>query len=205
MEIVISIAKWLFLNSIYGVFVVGFAAYAIALGLRKVTPKAPSPAIIAGVVGVLALFTLPSIPRYQFAREALSQVEGKKWIHIVNETKWGDLTEPLTWFNAPVGSIFAVMPNGPIEGGFREILLRYEEQPRVTMTEPDCTDHTILRAEAAKDGVFRYTTATPDKMTSQDVSIYCDHDWRSEKDALLEEMRRQAFGKGAADMQSHQR
>jgi len=113
------------------------------------------------------------------------------------KTKWGDLTEPLTWFNAPVGSIYAVMPNSPMEGGFRELLLRYEEQPHVTMSEPDCTDHTILRAEPAKDGVFRYTTAMPEKMTQQDISVYCDYDWSNEKDALIDEMRRQGFGKSA--------
>ncbi len=113
--------------------------------------------MIAVPIFLICLFTLPSIPRYQFEREALSKIEGKDWIRVIDKTKWGSLTEPLTFIKAPVGSIFIVMPNSPIEGGFREVLMRYKEKPRVRMSDPDCTDHTILYSEPDSNGVFRYT------------------------------------------------
>lgn len=160
MEIITSIEKWLFVESIYGIVVIAAAVYFIALGIKKIIPKSPNPGVLAAIAFVIALFTLPSLPRYQFESEALSQIEGKEWIRIINKTKWGSLTEPLTWFHAPVGSIFMVMPNSPIEGGYREVLLRYEEKPRITMSDPDCSEKTIHYSEPNSEGVFRYKTSS---------------------------------------------
>jgi hypothetical protein len=151
----------------------------------------PNPAVIAVPAFLVALFTLPSIPRYQFESESLSEIEGKAWIRVINKTKWGSLTEPLTWFYAPVGSIFVVMPNSPIEGGYREVLTRYEEEPRVRMSDPDCTDHTIMYSEPDSEGVFRYTSRKAKAMSEQERAIYCEYEWLKEKEALRAEMLKQ--------------
>jgi hypothetical protein len=195
MEILTSIAKWLFLESIYGIAVIAAAVYFVALGINKIIPKSPNPGILAGLAFLIALFTLPSLPRYQFEKESLSQIEGKEWLRIINETQWGSVTEPLTWFNAPIGSIFMVMPNSPIEGGFREVLLRYEEEPRITMSDPDCSDKAILYSEPDSEGVFRYTSRTPQPMNEQEIAIYCEYDWSNEKEALRAEALKQMQAK----------
>jgi len=158
METITSIAKWLFFDSMYGIAAITAVIYPLAMAIRKVIPAMPNPAVIAVPTFLVALFTLPRIPRYQFESESLSQIEGKAWIRVINKRKWGSLTEPLTWFYAPVGSIFVVMPNSPIEGGYREVLMRYEEELRVTMSDPDCTDHTIMYSEPDSEGVFRHTS-----------------------------------------------
>lgn len=195
MEIITSITKWLFLESIYGIAVIAAAVYFVAFGINKVIPKSPRPDVLAALAFFIALFTLPSLPRYKFESESLSQIEGKEWIRVIDKTKWGSLTEPLTWFNAPVGSIFMVMPSSPIEGGFRDVLLRYEEEPRITMSDPDCSDKTILYSEPDSEGVFRYTSRTAQPMNEQEFSIYCEYGWSKEKEALRAEALKQMQSK----------
>jgi hypothetical protein len=88
-----------------------------------------------------------------------------------------------------VGSIFAVMPENPLYGGgYREVLMRYDEETRVTMTEPDCVDGSIMRSEPDSSGVFRYTTPEARPMTPAEIALYCKYDWSKEKAALLAEM-----------------
>lgn len=84
-----------------------------------------------------------------------------------------------------------VMPNSPIEGGYREVLLTYEEEPRITMFDPDCSEKTILYSEPDSEGVFRYTTRTAQPMSEQEFPIYCEYDWSKEKEALRAEALRQ--------------
>lgn len=191
MEIITSIAKWLFLESILGIAVITAAVYFLGMGIKKVFPKAPNPGTLAGLTFVFTIFTVPSLPRYQFESDSLAQIEGKEWIRVISKTNWASLTEPLTWFRAPVGSIFMVMPNSPIEGGFREVLLRYEEEPRISMSEPDCTEKTILYSEPDGEGVFRYTSRTAHPMSEQEFTIYCDYDWSKEKEASRAEALKQ--------------
>lgn len=191
MEIITSIVNWIFSGSIYGVAIIAGAVYLLGLAFKRVIPKVPDPAIFGGLAFVIALLTLPSIPRYQFERQALSLIQGKGWIRVMNKTTWGSMTEPLTWFNAPIGSMYIVMPNNPIEGGFREVLMRYEEEPQVAMIDPDCADMTIMRSRPDTEGVFRYTSKSPEDMTEKEISLYCEYNWAEEKTALREEMQLQ--------------
>ena len=195
MDVIVSIAKWIFLESIYGIAVIAAVVYFIAVGIKKIIPKSPNPGAIAALAFIVALFTLPSLPRYQFESESLAQIEGKEWIRVINKTNWGSITEPLTWFRAPIGSIFMVMPNSPIEGGYREVLLRYEEKPRIKMSDPDCSEKTILYSEPDGEGVFRYTSGTSQPMNTQEFNIYCEYDWSKAKEALRAEALKQMISK----------
>lgn len=195
MEIISSIARWLFVESIYGIVVVAAAVYLTALGIKKVIPKLPNPFALAAIAFVVAICTVPSLPRYQFEDEALSQIEGREWVRVINKTNWGSLTEPLTWFHAPVGSVFMVMPNTQTEGGFREVLLRYQEQPQIRMSDPDCSGKTILYSEADNAGVFREISKRSQPMSEQEYSIYCEYDWSKEKEALRVETLKQIHSK----------
>lgn len=195
MDIIVSIAKWLFLESIYGIAVIAAVVYFMAVGIRKIIPKSPNPGVIAALAFIAVLFTLPSLPRYQFESESLAQIEGKEWIRVINKTNWGSITEPLTWFRSPIGSIFMVMPNSPIEGGYREVLLRYEEKLRIKMSDPDCSEKTILYSEPDGEGVFRNTSRTSQPMNTQEFNIYCEYDWSKEKEALRVEALKQIRSK----------
>jgi hypothetical protein len=190
MDALASVVTWLFAKTIYGVAAVAALVYLALRALRKTFPSLPQPAFLAVPVFVIGILTLPSVPRYQFERETLARIEGKGWIRIVNRTNWGSLTEPLTWLRAPLGSITIVMPNSPIEGGFRQVTMRYEETPVVSIVEPDCADSTISRSRPDQAGVFRYTTATPEKMRDEERKWYCEHDWSTEKETLRKELLR---------------
>ncbi len=122
METVAPIVKWLFVESVYGSGVVAAAAFFLGVGIRKVIPKSPNPAVLAGLVFVTAISTLPSLSRYQFESDSLARIEMDGWVRGIYTTKSGALTEPLTWFRTPIGSTFMVMPNDPIKGGFSEVL-----------------------------------------------------------------------------------
>jgi hypothetical protein len=39
MEIITSLAKWLFLESIYGIAVIAAAVYFLAVGIKKIIPQ----------------------------------------------------------------------------------------------------------------------------------------------------------------------
>lgn len=165
--------------------------YPLLSALKKVFPKFPEPAYIVVPVFFIGLLTLPSFARYQFEDDVMSKIEGKDWIRVVNKTKWGSLTEPLTWFKTPVGSVTVVMPNSLVEGGFREVTMRFEEKEIVSMVEPDCTNLTILYAQPDKEGVFRYVTNSSVKMVGEQKKWYCDYDWSKEEEAVHQEALRQ--------------
>ena len=195
MGILTTIAEWLFVKTTYGIIGIAALIYFAAQAARKLVPAFPNPFAVATLAFVVGACTLPSIPRYRFESQALAEISGKPWIRVINQTKWGSFTEPLTFFKAPIGSMLVVMPNSPIEGGYREILMRYEEETRVSMTEPDCTDKTIFRSEPDKNGVFRYTTLQAQPMTKSELSIYCEYDWSKETEALKAEMRKRTSSK----------
>lgn len=196
MSFVVSVASWLFIHTIYGILGVAAVGYAISRALKKVWPRFPEPFAVAALVFVLGICTLPSIPRYQFQRETLAKIEGKEWLRVVSKAKWGSVTEPLTWVNAPLGSVTVVMPNLPTEGGFRQVTWRYEEEPTVSLIEADCGDSTIMYSRPDKQGVFRYATPSPVKMTGQEKGLYCEYNWANEKEALRREYLRQEKDRG---------
>ncbi len=187
MELLGSILNWLFVHTIYGIAGIAVVTYLLLSGLKKVVPRLPEPAYFGAAVFVVGLITLPSLPRYQFEDRVVSEIEGKTWMRVVNRTKWGSLTEPLTWVRAPIGSLTIVMPNSPIEGGFREAIVRYEEEEIVSMVDPDCMDFTILYSRPDRRGVFRYTTRSAVKMNDDQKKWYCEYDWSRERQAVLQE------------------
>lgn len=105
----ISILKWVFFDTVYGIFVVFAIAYGIFWVLKQVFPKVPSPATMAAPFALLGILTVPSIPRYLFEQEVFDMTKGKPWIRITNQTKSGDLVAPLTLIKTPISSITMVM------------------------------------------------------------------------------------------------
>ena len=191
MDTITSIAQWVFLDSIYGIAIIAFAVYFLSLGIKKVIPPFPNPAILGALAFLITLFTLPSLPRYQFEKEVFSQIEGKDWVRVINKTKWSSLIEPLTWFNTPYGSFFIVSPNSPLEGGFSEVLMQYEREPIMSMSYPECANNTIMHTRPDSEGVYRYTSTKPEAMTEQELTMYCQYDWSKENEALHTEIRKQ--------------
>jgi hypothetical protein len=192
MELLVSILSWIFVKTIYGVIGIAAAVYVVLRVLRKAFPKLPKPEFIAVPVFLIGLFTVPSLPRYQFERDVIAKIEGKDWVRVVNKTRYSFLAEPLTWLKPPVFSIAILMPDSPIEvGTFRLVNIRYKERTRLMVIEPDCTDFTAFYFRPDKKGVLRYTSNAPQKMSNEEKRWYCQYDWSKEKEALRKEALRQ--------------
>src|SRR6266849_4508102 len=191
-DAVISILRWLFGKTSFRIFAITAVVYVLARVARKVIPKLPQPAFIAVPVFMIAGLILPSVPRYEFERDALAKFEGKAWVRVVNTMRIGDVTEPLTWLRAPVGSITIIMPHDAIEEGvFRQVTMRYEQEPTILIVEPNCSLSRIIYASPDAKGTVRYTSASPSKMSDWEKTWYCEHDWSKEREALRQETLRQ--------------
>lgn len=132
-----------------------------------------------------AIATVPSIPRYQFEQEVVAELEKNPYARVVHKFRLGEITEPLTWFNAPYGSFFVVIPdrltgmndNLDIPRSFQTVLLRYDEPIVVSMMMVYCADREYKRSEPDQEGYFRNTTATAQELNDELYSIYCEYDW----------------------------
>ncbi len=181
--------NWIFFDTIFGIATIVMATYGIVRLLFK-DKENKTPEIIAGVAFFTALLTIPSIPRYQFENEIREKINQSPWMRVVNETKWGDLTEILTLFVTPVGSFTLVMPNEPTIGGFSVITFQYDEDPIESLIEPECSDETYTYSYP-HNGKFVYGTEEDGsfdvvKMQGWEHEQFCKSDWSKEKDALGE-------------------
>jgi hypothetical protein len=180
-----SLLNWLFCHTIYGMLAVAVLVYLLFRDLRKTFPRFPKPALIAGLVFLVGVGTLPSIPRYQFHNEMLKvTLQTDDRISLVASTsRWRSMTEPLTWVNPPIGAVTVIQPR--FENRFFESTRRYGEQWAESVVDADCVQSTIRYRRPDESGILRPVTPSPVKMTAQEKAWYCEHDWSREKEAWL--------------------
>ena len=192
MDTLTALLSWFLIHTIFGVFALCGLLYVVLSGLKRRFPQFPEPAFVVVPFFLIGIVVLPSIPRYQFERKTLAQIEGKGWIRVVNTTRWGDITEPLTWVKTPIGSVTIIMPQPIEKDTFRQVVMQYEQKPVVSLVDVQCETSTIIYSEPDAKGVVRYTTPSPVKMTPLQKTWFCDYDWTREKEALRTEYLRQA-------------
>ena len=199
-----SLLNWLFFHTIYGMLGVAILLYLLFRDLRKTFPRFPEPALVAGLVFLAGVGTLPSIPRYQFHNEMLKLTSRNEdsagW--VASTSRWRSMTEPLTWVNPPIGAVTFIWPQShrvrdgqrislvPFENHFYELTFRYGEKPAESAVDTDCVQSTIRYARPDETGVLlRPVTPAPVKMVAREQDWYCAHDWSREKEALLRSYR----------------
>jgi len=201
-----SLLNWLFFHTIYGMLGVAILVYLLFRDLRKTSPRFPEPALVAGVVFLVGVGTLPSIPRYQFQNEMLKhmlRIENSG--RVASTSRWRSMTEPLTWVNPPIGAVTLIWPQSshfvgdgqriglaPFENRFYEWTMRYGEKPAESLVDPDCAQSTIRYTRPDESGILHPVTPSPVKMVAREKDWYCEHDWSREKEALLRAYRRRA-------------
>ena len=195
-----SLLNWLFFHTIYGMLGVAILVYLLFRDLRKTFPRFPEPALVAGLVFLAGVGTLPSIPRYQFHNEMLKLTlrneDSAGW--VASTSRWRSMTEPLTWVNPPIGAVTLIWPQShhvndgqriraaPFENHFYEWTFRYGEKPAESAVDTDCVQSTIRYMRPDESGVLlRPVTPSPVKMAAREQDWYCAHDWSREKEALL--------------------
>ncbi len=201
-----SLLNWLFFHTIYGMLGVAILVYLLFRDLRKTFPRFPEPALVAGLVFLAGVGTLPSIPRYQFHNEMLKltlRIEdtgggGPGPSRVASTSRWRSMTEPLTWVNPPIGAVTLISPHSshvvgdgriglaPFENRFFEWTMKYGEKPAESMVVADCVQSTIRYTRPDESGVLlRPVTPSPVKMAAREQGWYCAHDWSREREALL--------------------
>jgi hypothetical protein len=194
-----SLLNWLFFHTIYGMLGVAILAYLLFRDLRKTFPRFPEPALVAGLVFLVGVGTLPSIPRYQFHNEMLQlmlRIENSG--RVASTSSWRSMTEPLTWVNPPIGAVTVIWPQmvrpiggpqtstlPPLENNFYEWTMRYGEKPVESVVDADCVQSTITYTRPDESGILHPVTPSPVKMVAREKNWYCEHDWSREKEALL--------------------
>jgi hypothetical protein len=201
-----SLLNWLFFHTIYGMLGVAILVYLLFRDLRKTFPRFPEPALVAGLVFLVGVGTLPSVPRYQFHNEMLKWIpqseDSAAW--VASTSRWRSMTEPLTWVNRPIGEVTLIWPqfhvvrdgqrisSAHLENHFIEWTLRYGEERAESLVEIDCVQSTIryTRPDKSGIGILRPVMPSPVKMVAREKDWYCAHDWSREKEALLRSYRR---------------
>jgi hypothetical protein len=208
----LSLLSWLFFHTIYGMLGVAILVYLLFRDLRKTFPRFPKPTLVAGLVFLVGVGTLPSIPRYQFQNEMLKMMlrmedRGLGWrqpfvgARVASTSRWRSMTEPLTWVNPPIGAVTLIWPQShpvrdgqriswvPFKNHFHEWTWRYGEDPAESVVDADCVQSTIRYTRPDESGILRPVTSSPVKMVAREKDWYCAHDWSREKEALLRRYR----------------
>ena len=177
MEALVRVGYWFF-TSVYGIGLVAAVTFFILNGLRGRREGDHVPAMVAVAIVVLGMTTLPSIPRYAFEDQIMATIQDKPWVKVVNKTKIGTLIEPLTWFNAPVGSISVVTPGDALTPGFHMVIFSYGQKEVAALVEPDCATRMIDYSYAGEDGIYRADEQFwNQRMSDKDYELYCKTDW----------------------------
>lgn len=188
-----SLLNWLFFHTIYGTLGVAILVYLLFRDLRKTFPRFPEPALVAGLVFLVGVGTLPSIPRYQFHNEMLKQMlRMDDRTRVASTSRWRSMTEPLTWVNPPIGAVTVISPQTlpPFENRFHEWTMRYGKEPALSLVDADCVQSIIRYIRPDESGILHPVTPSPVKMVAREKDWYCEHDWAREKEAVLQAYRR---------------
>ena len=189
-----SLMNWLFFHTIYGMLGVALLVYLLFRDLRKTFPRFPGPALVAGLVFLVGVGTLPSIPRYRFHNDMLKLMpRSDDRARVASMSRWRTMTEPLTWVNPPIGAGTVIRPHAlpPFENRFHEWTKRYGEEQVESLVDADCVQSTIRYTRPDESGMLHPVTASPVKMVAREKDWYCEHDWAREKEAVLRAYRRQ--------------
>jgi hypothetical protein len=212
-----SLLNWLFFHTVYGMLGVATLVYLLLRDLKKTFPRFPEPALVAGLVFLVGVGTLPSIPRYQFQNEMLKlmlRIEGSG--RVASTSSWRSMTEPLTWVNPPIGAVTLVWPQtahfvgdgqriglAPFENRFYEWTMRYGEKPAESLVDADCVQSTIRYTQPDESGILHPVTPSPVKMVAREEDLYCEHNWSWEKWSWEKEALLRACGKACQVLAIH--
>jgi hypothetical protein len=182
---------WFFSETIYGIAVVAAPIYGVFWLLRRIWPRLPHPGVPTAVFALAALFSVSSIPRYTFEATALENVKLAKHMKLVATSKWGSITEPITWFHEPIGFFRLVGPSSGVgevydhnseRNSFTSVVLRYgEDKQLIQHADADCSDKTVWYSQPDENGILRYATNSAVTMNEKDHEIFCETDYSEEQ------------------------
>jgi hypothetical protein len=177
-------------GSVYGIALLLAPLFIVAYGASRLMGNSKAPFVVAAVIAVPGALLLPLLPRLAFERNAQQQVQRIPGIKLVDATRWADVTEPMTWFYAPFGHFRFARPESPIEDitgpnrTFRELVLRYGDEPAVYIVSVFCNDRTFMLSAPDEEGTFRTLNKDWQSLDTKDAVTFCETDWSAEQQAM---------------------
>ena len=177
-------------GTVWGIALLVAPFFAIAWIFHKILKGSYAPYYIAGGLAFLIFLTAPSIPRFLFEKRILEQTNDIPGLRLVKKMTLASLAEPITWFHAPYGHFWFVRPESAFDTitgdtrTFRVFISRYEEETMLYITEVFCDRGEYFMAAPAEDGVFRFLSEKPQKLSSEEKAVYCGRDWITAQDEL---------------------
>lgn len=174
-------------NNIYGFIPILVVVFLIFFILKLIFKNFPNPFIFVFISFIILIFTLPSVPRYIFETEILSEYENASEFKLVNSTRWGAFTEPITLIKTPIGFFHFVNPVSQIPIGydknrsrneFLSQIHRYNEEPIYEIVDVECSDKLISYSRSF-DGIYR-SISFNEKMLENEYKIYCETNYEKE-------------------------
>jgi len=184
--------EWIMYESIYGVILITAIAVYSAIGLRKVFPIISEKFVAAFsfLVFIISLFTLSSVPMYQFEGKVIRDISDKPWFRIIDRKTTSSLLTPITIFIPPVTTILISRPSVTFGyGSFIETLLIQDGVEMVELgrlVRINCQEKSIALSLFLPLGEpIKESTSGKKKMTVSDNNNYCLYDWAKEEAAAL--------------------
>ena len=159
--------------------------YTIILSLKKIL------LILVVILIITAYFYLPTREKDNFARNIIEQYKYQSQFVLVNTFKFGDLSNPFTWFNPKTEHFHYVSPLGYPYGAYTyggddvntflsEKHWYGEKDKRIQIVDVDCNEK-LMEISEPIDGVFKQTV-TGEKMNSIEIKAYCETDYTKQYD-----------------------
>ena len=162
--------------------------YGAAYLVRKYHQRAPHPSAITGLVAVLLVFVLPSLPRYMFGDITRNQLsKNEPWFHFIDSGSYGSLIEPITWIFAPEDNLLFVAPNVDYSwGGWRydkdnhsnafiSMRVTYSSGATFEFIDMDCASRLVEYSFADETGVLRRLPKR--EAEASEVVMFCERDY----------------------------
>ena len=183
-ESVMEIISDFFFGTIWGGAVIAAIAYGVAWLLGRLLKRSLFPEAVFAVVIIACFATFPSIPRYQFESDVRDKLKKAPWARVIEEVRWGDVTEPLTWFSTPVGHFKIASPDPITIDRFNISIVQFNTgEPTPHIIDVYCESKTYSDSVPDNEGVFR-VLPNDVEMTKLEYREYCETRWETERQAL---------------------
>ncbi|UVK56352.1 hypothetical protein DBIPINDM_002950 [Mesorhizobium sp. AR02] len=130
---------------------------------------------------MIAMVTLPTVPRYVFHFGVLSEISRRPWVYASDRAYAHEVFEPLTLISPPLTAVTYTAPSWTTQN-FEQVVRRYGQEDELALIQADCDKHTVWIAQPDSSGAFRYGAYSPGDMSPDAIGLFCKKDWKAARD-----------------------
>ena len=174
-------------GSVYGWAIIGGPIYFIFKYLRKYIKILPDPLAITAIIMIPFIIYGMSYDRILFDKKISKIQKEFDFLKTYQVSYYGDIVEPMTWFNDYIGFIRLTSPADRTVGNYyTNFYFRIDQSPmkdavigetNMDAHDVDCENKHIQVSVVGKDGYMYIDRSKNFKMTEKDFEFYCLDDW----------------------------